>query len=190
MRSFLRHCGAIVVVVLAAPVVGAGCGGDDDDSAAAGATGAKAEDTSKTTEKAPDDGDGASSSKGGDLPSLGDASYATGTAHVTISGDKDASYDLLGGGATTGGFTTLSFRDDATGATLAIVWGDSESDPAVALAGADFAAGGTIGKECSVSVDKSDAASVAGEFECKGIPGVSGVQELKVDAKGSFALGD
>jgi hypothetical protein len=186
MRSFLRQHG-VIVLVLAVLLVGAGCGGDDDDSASSDAAGSTAEGTSKTTEAPADDG--ASSSNSGDLPTLGDASYAKGTAHFEVSGDKDASYDLLGGGATTGGFTTLSFRDDGTGATLAIVWGDSESDPAVALAGEDFATGGTIGKECSVSVDTSDATSVAGEFECKDMPGVGGVQELKLDAKGSFELG-
>lgn len=186
MHTSVRHLG--VAFLLSATVLSiAACGGDDDDSASADAAGSKTEATSKTTEKQADDG--ASSSKGGDLPSLKDASYATGTAHFSVSGDKDASYDLIGGGATVNGFTTFSFRDDATGATLAIVWGDSESDPAIALAGEEFASGGTIGKECSVSIGKSDSSSVAGEFECKDMPGVGGVQELKLDAKGSFALG-
>ena len=86
----------------------------------------------------------------------------------------------------------MSFADDTDGIKTSQVAfsNDPAQESAVFVTAEDVAAGGVIGKECSVSMSTNDETSAVGDFECEGVSGVSTTraEEYNVNIQGSFTL--
>ena len=182
------------IAVMTACLVAAGCGGSDDsasDSSSSADPAAAAEDRTASASDAeesagsPAEGGGGASS---DVPRLEDGPWE-GTLQVGVSGDADVNLDMFGGGSATNGSAVLIFvSDDGSGSQIGFSHEDG-TDSVILVNTADLTTGGTVGKECSVSVSESSAGSVAGEFSCQGVPGASrDARELTLDLEGTFAL--
>lgn len=189
----VRLIGSIAVVT--ACLVAAGCGGSDDSSSSADPA-AAAEDTTAAEQDAASDADAGSESESPDVvnaevPELSDGGWE-GTVHFEISGDIDASADLPGGAFTQQGITIMSFADDTDGIQTSQIAlsNDPAQESAVFVTAEEVAAGGVIGKECSVSMSTNDETAAAGDFQCEGVSGVSTTkaEEYKVNIQGSFTL--
>lgn len=174
---------AVAIVAVAActnatPPSGAG-------SPAAGATAPAATSGTQPTPGAP--------LPGANNPPIADGAFTSGKLHVEISGDVKLTLDApLQGGVsfTAAGSTVLTFADPATGSGGAVAIAPEGnvitiSSPAISTAASTVAASG-VG--CTITVTTSDAARLAGNFDCKRLPGLvaSTSKQVTVDMRGTF----
>ena len=179
-----------IALIAALLLVVAACGGSDDsesDSSAAGDTVADA------PAGGDDDADSASSNDGDQfgaaLSDIADAIYATGSAHVEVSGDVDRSDDFgAGGGFTESGMTSLTFNADEQH-LLGIAIEDGGKGGGISFTTKDFATGGAFPDQCKLDVDENDASSFEGSFECNDVPAIEdNTRSRTVNIAGTFAV--
>lgn len=178
---------ALVAVSLMA-VVFAACGGGSGSATEAPQAGATDEPAAGASNvpAAPAPGGG------GDLPTVPDAPYATGSAHVEYSGDgQQGTIDAQlapGTGITLNGFTSLMYLDPAdAGSSIQIVL-DPDVGGTLSLTSGTLVAAGGRAEGCTFEVTTADASGVAGSFSCQDIAGFAdgGSQAVKLDATGTF----
>jgi hypothetical protein len=189
----VRLIGSLVVVTTC--LLAAGCGGSDDSSASSEDPAAATEDSAATAEEDAASSDSDSESPANvstEVPELSDGGWE-GTVHYEISGDVDASGDIPGGAFTSQGITIMSFADDSgeyVETSQIALSNDPAQESAVFVTAEDVAAGGIIGKECSVSMSTNSDTTAAGDFSCEDVSGVSTTraEEYNVNIQGSFTL--
>ncbi len=130
---------------------------------------------------------------GANNPPIADGAFTSGKLHVEISGDVNMTLDApLQGGVsfTAAGSTVLTFADPATGSGGAVAISPEGnvvtiSGPAISTAASSVVASG-VG--CTITVTTSDAARLAGNFDCKRLPGLvpSTSKQVTVDLRGTF----
>jgi hypothetical protein len=191
----------LVIALCTSLLLLAACSSDSgDDSAPAGGVGADQdapgggdgpddEGADDGDDQGGDDEDGArDSSLGEALTGIVDAAYATGTAHVEVSGDIELSVDYAtGGGFTNGGASSLSFSDTNNG-VLGIVIDAGGERAAITFGTAQVGSGGAYPDTCDLGLTKNDDAGVAGRFRCEGVAGVDGAQQITVTLEGEFSV--
>jgi hypothetical protein len=176
-------CGGSATPAANAPLTSAG-GGVPNASATGGggATGAPT--------NPPGGGGGANAG----IPTIADGTYASGTAHVEISGGRNDTFDVdAASGITAGGNTILAFTgaDNQKVVQLSFL-APGQGTPgglsvATNVSNAVFAMAGTWGGECQVKITRNNSSGLSGEFSCKDAPGLAGVIGGKFNIKGTFA---
>jgi hypothetical protein len=168
----------------------AACGGSssNDQNADSGS------ETDGTTAPGPDttgppQTDGGTDNGSFGVPDLVDASYASGTAHVEMSGDNDASADFTTGGGFTGqGTTFISFSDGTGAQQLTISIGSTAAESGISATFDGVSTGGAFGDACSIEVTTNTASEVAGHFSCDGIDAINQSTVLSVNLDGTFSV--
>lgn len=179
------------VTLLAVAIVAASACGSAKQSAGGGSTATGATTSPAATTETQPTAD--SPLPGANNPPIADGAFTSGKLHAKISGDVNVTLDApLQGGVsfTAAGSTVLSFADPATASGAAVAISPEGnvitiSGPAIAATGASVAGSG-VG--CTITVTTSDAARLAGNFDCKRLPGIvaSTSKKVTVDMGGTF----
>jgi hypothetical protein len=198
-RSLTRLIAALLAAVLLLAACGSDSGDDAADAAEDGGGDASVLDDTQDDGESDDGGDdGESDDGGGDAGGGGvsgdtpegfvEAEWATGTAHIDVSGDIDMAVDYAqGGGYTATDQMSLSFfgtdSNEALGVLIqpggggGITWGTGQ-----------MAAGGQYPSGCDIGLTKNDATEIAGTFLCEDVPGVDGATNVTVTLEGTFSV--
>jgi len=160
---------------------------------ASGDTGTESQpaDASEPVADATTDGGGGGSG-GGDIPTIADAMYMTGSVHVEVSGDKSQTVDaeLVGGASGTfSGQTILTYIvGEGQEAVTVGISVSAESGATIAFSSAVLVAGGGADQGCSFGLDKNDAAGIAGTMSCSGVEGLTtGLETPIVKIEAAFS---
>jgi hypothetical protein len=128
-----------------------------------------------------------------DNPPIVDGAFTSGNMHAEISGDVNTTLDFpLQGGMsiTTGGSTVLSYADPATGNGGGVIISPEVNGITIASTQVSLGGSNADANICTIVVTRSDAAGLAGTFDCKRILGVvvdaAAGKNVTVDVRGTF----
>ena len=186
---------AIMFVVLAAFV--SGCGSAATPTATPTpdvpeATNGSGDGASVAETTAPAAGNGG----GGEL-TIADAAYASGAAHVEVSGGKQLSYDgqlVPGTSITTAGTTVITYQGTVGADVVAFAISASPDNPDAGLsfaltvgsATSPWVTGGDRTSGCAIELSKNDATGLEGHFTCAGMQAL-GTALSTIDVTASFS---
>jgi hypothetical protein len=182
----LRSSGPLVVLIVLVTTL-IGCGGATTPGASGSVGTVSPGDTPPPTTE-PDAG----ASVPVDNPPILDGTFSTGKIHVEVSGEVNKTFDFplqAGGGFSGQGSTVLTYGESATGAAVVILSAETQG---FTISSPEFSVGGSSGEgnNCTISVSQSDAARVAGTFDCKGAIGLAGdgaaMKQVTADLRGTF----
>ncbi len=176
---------AVVLLIVAIAALSSGCGGSStaptEDSTAAttaldGDTGA----VEVPVDAAP----------AGEVPVIEEATYASGSAHVEVSGGKSATFDadLLGGGLsiTAAGTTLLMYPSTSGDGQLFSIASAPDVGLAFTLTAEGIVTAGDRDNGCVIELSKNDSTGLAGQFDCHDLQTVGG-DFSKVNVRATFS---
>lgn len=178
MRHATRHAWLVTAVLVAA------CG----SAATPGAAGT-APDQGGQDANPPVDAPAAGNAGGVVAPAIADALYASGTAHVDVSGQRTLTTDAAlvpGASMTTGGATLLLFgAGEGQEAVVISVSNGPDTGLAMTVTAPQLITGGDGSSGCAFELTRNDDSGLTGTFTCRGISTV-GLDLATVDVNGTF----
>jgi hypothetical protein len=181
----ISHIGA-VALVLPALLLGVGCSDDSNDSSSASSNPAS------NTQPENNSGDNEADNKSdapheAEIPTIANANWSGGNIHVEVTGDREATFDSTGSGATLDGVTSAAFTQPPN--TVSIGLGGSE-ESAISLTAGGVSTVGGFRTNCTIDFTKNEASSIAADFECNDLQAVStsATDTYTIDVKGNFTL--
>jgi hypothetical protein len=166
-----------IILLVASLTLLAACGGSNPAGAGGSATDAAAPGAAATEDAGGGSGDGTTGGVVHDIPAITDGYYATGTAHVRLSGDKSQEVDVELIGAASGTFTGATVLQYAAGEGnegVSVVIGlDKDAGASIAFTSAVVVAGGGPEQGCSFNLDRNEASGIGGTFACSGLAGLT-----------------
>lgn len=125
-----------------------------------------------------------------EVPTIPDATYTSGDAHVDVSGQRQLTVDtqILSGVAFTSAGSTLLLYSSGEGENLVSfsVSVNPDSGPAITLSAPNLVTGGDPATGCAFEFTKNDASGLGGTVRCAGIPTV-GLDQATVDLNATFS---
>jgi hypothetical protein len=166
----------------------AGCGSDSKTSPPATSPAAGSSEPASVDTDAPASNGGGGGAASVQLP-VQEGNYTSGRVHVEFGGDSGGAVEIDGTGFITGGYGNIVFADAERAASVTFGFGGDQGSIA-AFTWDGITSGGEFGKECTVNFTKGDQSTLAADFTCVGMAGVtsSATATPKVDARGSFTL--
>jgi hypothetical protein len=123
-------------------------------------------------------------------PTIGDASYVRGTAHVEVTGQRTLSTDatLVPGVSLTAGGTTLLLYGAGEGEETVLISISNGPDTGLAMTitAPSLTTGGDGSTGCAFEISRNDDSGLSGTFNCRGLSTVS-LDTATIDVNGSFA---
>ena len=181
------------ILLIASLTLVAACGGSNPAGGGGSATDSASTDAAATEDAGGGgSGDGTTGGVVQDMPTIADGYYATGTAHVEISGDKSQTVDVELIGAASGTFTGSTVLQYTTGegneGVSVVVGLDKASGASIAFTSAVVVAGGGPEQHCSFNLDRNEASGIGGSFACSGLAGLApgGLTTSSVNLEATF----
>lgn len=181
----MRRPGMLIVLALAS-LIATACGGGASATAVAPAD-------AESTPAGDTTGDA-----GGDQPAGGtvqavtiaDALYASGSAHVQVSGGKQLTMDaplVPGASMTTGGGTLLLYSSgEGENASVFSIANGGDGGMGFTITSPGIFTGADASSGCAIELTKNDAAGVEGRFDCRGLSTV-GLDQAVIDVQATFS---
>jgi len=186
----MRHPIVATGVILFA-LITAACGGSSSPSSGDGATVSEA--------AAPDDAATAAAGNpaepaidaGGavNAPTIADATYTSGSAHIEVSGGKQLTLDaqLAAGMSMTGaGATLLMYPTEGSQGELFSISNSPETGLNFTLQAPGLVTGSDA-PTCPIELTQNDASGIAGRFDCSGLDALLGAVGGSVNVKATFS---
>jgi hypothetical protein len=127
---------------------------------------------------------------GVEVPTIMDAMYTSGTAHIEVTGGKSLSTDATlvpGASMSTEGTTLLLYgAGDGQQAVVISISNGPDIGLAMTITAPELTTGGDGSSGCGFELTRNDDTGVTGSFSCRGITTV-GLDMATVDASGTFS---
>jgi hypothetical protein len=182
----MRPSRSLAAILFAGVLAGlTACGGS-----ASGPTSGAAGPSDGTSEESV--GGGPTSDGGGTVQAvtIADANYTTGSAHVEVSGGKQATLDsqlIPGVSMTTEGTTLLMYAaGEGENASVFSISNGVDTGLAFTLSAQGIVTAGDGSTGCAIELTKNDGSGVEGQFTCRGMQTV-GLDMTAVDVSGTFS---
>jgi hypothetical protein len=183
----MRPSRSLAVILFAGTLAGltASCGGSASGPAT-GAAGPSGDTSGEAVDAAP------TSDAGGTVEAvtIADANYTTGSAHVEVSGGKQATLDsqlFPGVSMTTEGTTLLMYAaGEGENASVFSIANGADTGLAFTLSSQGIVTGGDGSTGCAIELTKNDGSGIEGRFTCRGMQTV-GLDMTAVDVSATFS---
>jgi hypothetical protein len=181
----ISHIGGVVLVV-AGLLLGAGCSSDSDDSSASGEPASNTTPDSQASNSS-DDGGGNDEPHDAEIPAVDDGNWTSGTIHMEVTGDREATFDAAGSGSSLDGVTSAAFTDASNAVSIGL--GGSE-ESAISLTADGVSTVGGFRTNCTIDFTEVEASSLAADFECNDLEAISTsvTETYTIDVTGNFTL--
>jgi hypothetical protein len=124
-----------------------------------------------------------------DAPTIADATYSSGSAHIEVSGGKQLTLDAqlaVGMSMTGAGATLLMYPAEGSEGELFSISNSPETGLTFTLQAPGLVTGSDA-STCPIELAQNDASGIAGRFECSGLEALLGVVGGSVNVKATFS---